>query len=48
MVDVDGTFYFAIFVNHLILIGYAADMIGSFPLGCQLGGAFWRGGESED
>ena len=32
----------------LIFVGYAADMIGSFPLGCQLGGALGRNGESED
>ena len=48
MVDMDGVFYFAIFVNHLILVGYAPYMTGSFPLWCQLGGALWRGGEHED
>ena len=26
----------------------AADSIGSFPLRCQLGGTFGRGGESKD
>ena len=48
MIDVDCTLYFTVFVNHLILIGYAADTIGPFPSRCQLGGAFWRGGESEE
>ena len=40
-------FYFSIFVNHLILVGYAADTIGSFPSGYQLGGALGRGGEGK-
>ena len=48
MVDMDGAFYFTIFVNHLILVEYAAYTIGSFPSGRQLGGAFQKGGECED
>ena len=48
VIYVNRTIYFAIFINHLILVGYVADTIGSFPSGCQLGGAFGRGGESED
>ena len=48
VIHMNRAFYFAIFINHLILVGYAADTIGSFPSGCQLGGAFGRGGESED
>ena len=48
MGNMDITFHFTIFVNHLILVGYAANTIGSFPSRRQLGGAFWRGGECED
>ena len=48
MIYMDRALQFAIFVNHLVLIGYEADTIGSFPLGCQLGGALGRGGERED
>ena len=48
MIYMNRAFYFAIFINHLILVGYAADTIGSFPSGCQLGGALGRGGEGED
>ena len=48
VIHMNRAFYFAILINHLILVGYAADMIGSFPLGCQLGGALGRGGEGED
>ena len=38
----------AIFINHLVLLGYATDTIGSFPSWCQLGGALGRGGERKD
>ena len=48
MIYMNCAFYFAIFINHLVLVGYAADTIGSFPSGCQLGGALGRGGEGED
>ena len=48
MIYMNLTFYFPIFINHLILVGYAADTIGSFPSGCQLGGVLGRGGEGED
>ena len=47
MVYVDRTLHFSIFVDHLIFIGYAADAIRPFPLRCQLGGTFGRGGEGE-
>ena len=40
--------YFAIFINHLVLTGYAADTIGSFPSWCQLVGVLGMGGERED
>ena len=39
---------FSIILEHLVLIGYAADTIGSFPSRRQLGGTFRRGGEGED
>ena len=48
MVYVDLTLHFSIFVDHLVLIGYAADAIRSFPSRRQLGGTFGRGGEGED
>ena len=44
----DRALQFTIFANHLVLAGYAADTIGSFPSGCQLGGSLGRGGECED
>ena len=31
MVNMYSTFHFTIFVNHLILVGYATHTIGSFP-----------------
>ena len=37
-----------VFINYLILIGYAADSIGSFPSGRQLGGSLGRGGGCEN
>ena len=48
VVYVDRSLQSTIFVNHLVLVGYAADAIGSFPSGCQLGGSLGRGGERED
>ena len=36
VIYVNRTLYFAIFVNHLILVGCAADTIGSFPSGAYL------------
>ena len=48
MIYMNRAFYFAIFINHLILVGYAADTVGSFLSGCQLGGALRRDGEGED
>ena len=48
MVYVDRSLQSTIFVNHLVLVGYAADAIGFFPLGCQLGGSLGRGGVRED
>ena len=48
MVNMDSTFHFTIFVNHLILVGYATHTIGSFPSRRQLGGTFWGCGERED
>ena len=44
----DSTFHFTIFVNHLILVGYATHTIGSFPSRRQLGGTFWGCGERKD
>ena len=44
----DRSLHSIIFVSHLIFVGYAADVIGSFPSGCQLGGSLCRGGECED
>ena len=48
VVDVDCALQPTVFVNYLILVGYAADSIGSFPSGRQLGGSLRRGGECED
>ena len=48
MVNMYSTFHFTIFVNHLILVGYATHTIGPFPLRRQLGGTFWRCGEREN
>ena len=48
MIHMNRVFYFVILINHLILVGHAADTIGFFPSGCQLGGALGRGGEDED
>ena len=48
MIYMNRAFYFAIFINHLVLVGYAADTIRSFPSGCQLGGVLGKGGEGED
>ena len=48
MVYVDRTFYFSIFVDHLIFVRNAADAIGSFPLRCQLGGTFGKAGDGEN
>ena len=48
MVNVDCSLQSVVFVSHLVLIGYAADAIGSFPSGCQLGGSLGRGGERVD
>ena len=48
MVNVDCSLQSTVFVNHLALVWYAADAIGSFPSWCQLGGSFGRGGECED
>ena len=48
MINMDCSLQSIIFVSHLIFVGYAADAIGSFSSGCQLGGLLWRGGEHED
>ena len=48
MVYVARTLHSSIFVDYRVLIGYAADAIGSFPSRRQLGGTFGRGGEGED
>ena len=48
MVNVDCALQFTIFVNHLILVGYATHTIGSFPSRRQLRGTFWGCGERED
>ena len=48
MVNVDRALHFTVFVNHLILVGYATHTIGSFPSRRQLRGTFWRCGERED
>ena len=48
MIYMNRALQLAIFINHLVLFGYAADMIGSFPSWCQLGGVLGSGGRSED
>ena len=48
MVYVDRVLLFTIFINHLVLVGYVADKIGSFSSGRQLGGALGKSGERED
>ena len=48
MIYMSRALQLAIFINNLVLVGYAADTIGSFPSWCQLGGALGRGGERED
>ena len=48
MIYMDRALQFTIFVNYFVLVGYAADTIGSFPSWCQLGGELGRGGECED
>ena len=48
MVNVDCLLQSVIFVSHLVLVGYAANAIGSFPSGCQLGGLLGSGGERVD
>ena len=48
MVNVDSALHFTVFVNHLILVGYATYTIWSFPLRRQLRGTFWGCDEHED
>ena len=48
MVDADGAFHISVLVDHLVFIWDAADAVGPFPSRRQLGGAFWRSGQSED
>ena len=48
MIYMNRALQFTIFINHLVLVGYVADTIGSFPSWCLLGCALGRGGERED
>ena len=48
MVNMASIFHFTIFVNHLILVGYVTQTIGSFPSRRQFGVTFWRYGERKD
>ena len=48
MINMDCSLQSIVFISHLIFIGYAADAIGSFPSGCQLGGSLSQGGERKD
>ena len=48
MIYMNRALQFSIFINHLVLVGYTADTIGSFPSWCQLAGVLGRGGDHED